>query len=131
MNYSLVHYKDLGEAYYKVLMNEAATANQDFNLSGGEPILLRDMLNEIGKNLGKKVTFISCPFGIAYAGAWLVYLLFLKKVDIREKVQRLCEPRIYSHEAATIAFGYKPKRFEEGIVEEVKEYLHNQSKQTE
>lgn len=76
-----VHYKDLGDAYYAVLMNEAATANKDFNLSGGAPVMLRDMLSEIGKNLGKKVKFISCPFGLAYIGAWLIYVLTLKKKD--------------------------------------------------
>lgn len=118
-----VHYKDLGEAYYKVLMNEPATANKDFNLSGGAPILLREMFCEIGKNLGKKVTFVSCPFGIAYAGAWFIYLITLTKIDFREKVQRLCEPRVYSHETATQAFCYSLRNFEVGIVEEVKEYM--------
>jgi len=120
-----VHYKDLGEAYYQVLMNEEATANKDFNLSGGEPIFLRDMFIEIGKNLGKKVTFVSCPFSIAYAGAWIVYLLTLGKFDFRERVQRLCEPRVFTHEPATLAFGYKPRNFKVGIVDEVKEYLHH------
>lgn len=117
-----VHYKDLGDAYYAVLMNEKATANRDFNLSGGEPIMLRDMLSEIGKNLGKKVKFISCPFGLAYLGAWLVYIVTLKKKDYREKVQRLCEPRIFSHEEATKAFGYNPRIFSVGIIDEVKQY---------
>ena len=118
-----VHYKDLGDAYFAILMNEGTTGNRDFNLSGGEPILLRDMLTEIGKNLGKKVKFISCPFPIAYGGAWLIYLLSLKKVDYREKVQRLCEPRVFMHEEAAEAFGYNPMAFKEGIVEEVKQYI--------
>ncbi len=117
-----VHYKDLGDAYYAVLMNEEATANKDFNLSGGEPILLRDMLLEIGKNFGKKVKFINCPFGIAYLGAWFVYVLTLRKKDYREKVQRLCEPRTFSHEDATTAFGYSPRTFNSGITDEVKQY---------
>jgi nucleoside-diphosphate-sugar epimerase len=120
-----VHYKDLGNAYYKVLINEAATANKDFNLSGGAPIQLKDMLNEIGKNLGKNVKFISCPLMIAYAGAWLLYVVTFGKKDFREKVQRLCEPRVYSHELATMTFGYNPRTFEVGIVEEVEEYLRN------
>lgn len=117
-----VHYQDLGDAYYAVLMNEEATANKDFILSGGEPILLRDMLSEIGKNLGKKVKFISCPYWIAYSGAWVVYVLTFKKKDYREKVQRLCEPRVFSHEEATKAFGYSPRIFQVGIVDEVKQY---------
>lgn len=118
-----VHYEDLGKAYYQVIMNEKATADKDFVLSGGEPILLRDMLSEIGRNLEKKVIFISCPFWIAYSGAWLVYGLTLSKKDYREKVQRLCEPRVYSHKAANEAFGYIPRNFQVGIIDEVKEYL--------
>lgn len=118
-----VHYKDLGKAYFDILMNEEATANHDYNLSGGAPIMLRDMLTIIGKNIGKKVKFISCPFPIAYAGAWVVYCLTLGKKDFREKVQRLCEPRTFSYEEAMMDFGYAPVTFEVGIVDEAKEYL--------
>ncbi len=116
-----VHYMDLSEAYYTVLMDES-TGNKNYTLSGGEPISLRIMLEEIGKNLGKKVRFISCPFPVAYAGAWMVYLATLKKKDFREKVQRLCEPRVYSHDNATRDFGYNPRTFQVGVVNEVKEY---------
>ena len=117
-----VHYKDLSDAYYAVLMNENDTVNKDFNLSGGAPIMLRDMLTEIGNNLNKQVKFISCPFWLAYASSWLVYLLSLTRFDYREKVQRLCEPRVFSYKPAALAFGYKPRSFQDGIVDEVKQY---------
>lgn len=117
-----VHYKDLGKAYYQVLMNENATAGHEFNLSGGSPIELRDMLSTIGKELGKKTRFISIPFFFAYSGAWLIYLLTIGHKDYREKVQRLCEPRAYSHQDATDAFDYAPMTFGEGIVDEIREY---------
>lgn len=74
-----VNYKDLGKAYYDVLMNEETTANKSFNLSGKEPIYLRDMLKEIGKNLNKEVRFINCPYIIAYIGSWIIYLITLTK----------------------------------------------------
>ncbi len=118
-----VHYKDLGKAYYQVLMNEKMTAGYEFNLSGGRPIELRGMLSLIGAELGKKVRFISLPFFLAYFGAWVVYLLTIGRMDYREKVQRLCEPRVFSHAEATEAFGYAPMNFEVGIVEEVRAYL--------
>lgn len=79
-----VHYQDLGNAYYDVLINEEKTYCKDYVLSGGKPILLRDMLTEIGKNLGKKVRFFSCPFWFAYFGAWALYVLTLKKRLSRE-----------------------------------------------
>ena len=119
-----VHYKDLGKAYYDVLMNEK-TCGHNYNLSGGEIIQLRDMLTVIGENLGKKVIFISCPFWIAYGGAWGLYCASFGRIDYREKVQRLCEPRVYDHDDATRDFGYNPRMFRIGIVDEVKEYLQN------
>lgn len=120
-----VHYKDLGKAYFDVLMNEKATANHNYNLSGGEVIQLRDMLTVIGDNLDKKIKFISFPFWFAYSGAWILFLLTFGNFDYREKVQRLCEPRVYSHEDATRDFGYNPQTFRKGIVAEIREYKEN------
>ena len=117
-----VYYKDLGRAYYQVLMNEEKTANQDFDLSGKEPITLREMLLEIGNCLGKKVYFISVPFEMAFLGAIVIYIISFKHIDYREKVQRLCEPRVYSHAKATEAFGYNPVEFKVGVSKELEEY---------
>lgn len=117
-----VHYADLGQAYYDVLTHEKETAGNDYNLSGGEEIELREMLAEMGRQLGKEVTFISVPFPLAYAGAWGIYLLTFGKIDLREKVQRLCEPRIYSHAQATADFGYRPRKFAAGIRDEIIAY---------
>ena len=43
--------------------------------------------------------------------------------DIREKVQRLVEPRAFSHSEATKDFGYNPLNFEEGVKPEIEEYI--------
>jgi nucleoside-diphosphate-sugar epimerase len=124
-----VHYEDLADAYYKVLINEKTTSGKDYNLSGGAEIELRQMLTVIGENLGKKVKFISCPFLIAYVGAWGLYLMSFTKKDYREKVQRLCEPRVFSYEVAKRDFGYKPRTFNVGIADEVKEYKEQTGKE--
>ena len=124
-----VHCKDLGKAYFDVLMKPEICNNKDYVLSGGKPIELRQMFQEIAKNLGVKRKYISCPYPIAYFGAWIIYLLTFTKKDYREKVQRLVEPRVYSHEDATKDFGYSPMTFEEGIVDEVKQYLESKKNQ--
>lgn len=123
-----VHYEDLAEAYFSILINEEKTANKNYILSGGEEIYLKDILKIIGAKLGKKVRFISCPFIIAYIGAWCLYLCTFRKKDYREKVQRLCEDRCYSYEDAAMDFGYKPRAFHEGIAEEVSQYLELKNK---
>ena len=53
--------------------------------------------------LGKKTVFVSVPSALACFAANVLYYLSLKKVDYREKVQRLCEPRTFTHEEASEA----------------------------
>jgi len=118
-----VHQKDLGIAYYNVLANPQITENKDYILSGSYPINLIDILKTISDCLGKKTMFMSVPYRIAYTGACVVYYLTLTKIDYREKVQRLVEPRAYSHDNATKDFGYSPMDFKEGLKQEVEEYI--------
>ena len=113
---------DLGKAFYDVLMNPEKTDNKEYDLSGGKPILLIDIFKEIAKQLGVKNTFISCPFFIAYTGAWGLYIATIGKKDMREKVQRMVEPRAYSHDKAKTDFGYMPLEFKDGIKEEIRMY---------
>ena len=125
-----VYYEDLGEAYYRVLANEEKTGGKCYVLSGGAPILLRDLLTEIGAQLGKKrVRFFSVPYCLAYSGAVGVWALTVGKLDYREKVQRLCEDRAYPHAEALRDFGFSPLDFPVGVHEEIREYLHGKQKQ--
>lgn len=120
-----VYCKDLGNAYFDVLMNWETTKNKEYILSGGKPIQLIALLKEIEKQLGVKNTYVSCPFIVAYAGAWILFVLSIGKVDMREKVQRLVEPRAYSHNKASFDFGYNPTDFETGVRQEIKMYMDN------
>lgn len=117
--------KDLGKAFYDVLLNPEKTDNKEYDLSGGKPILLIDIFKEISNQLGVKNVYVSCPFPIAYIGAWGVYLLTFGKKDFREKVQRMVEPRAYSFEKAAKDFGYAPLEFKDGVKEEIKMYKEN------
>ena len=118
-----VHRGDLAKAYCDVLVNEEGTMGKDYILSGDRPILLRDILALISSDLGKKARFLSVPFSLAFIGAWTIYAASFKRIDIREKVQRLVEDRSYPHDKAEEDFGYSPRRFEEGIRIEVRAYL--------
>lgn len=118
---------DLGKAYFDVMMNWKITKNKEYILSGKEPIQLREMFEVMAKQLGVKNVFISCPYPIAYAGACVIYFLTFKKIDYREKVQRLVEPRAYSYEKAERDFGYHPVSFDVGVREEIKMYKGSKS----
>lgn len=117
--------KDLGYAYYQVLKNEEKTKNKNYDLSGEKPIQLIEILKIISINLNKKPIFINIPYSLSYFMALLLYYFTFKKIDIREKVQRLVEPRAYSHKYATADFGFKPNSFEERIKEEIEIYKNS------
>lgn len=118
-----VNCHDLGKAFYQVLMNPQVCDGNEYVLSGERPIQIRELFAIISKELGNEKKFISCPYCIAYFGAWILYALSGKKRDFREKVQRMCESRAYSHQKATDDFGYEPMKVEDGIHREVKLYL--------
>ncbi len=119
---------DLGKAYYQVLNNSNVTQNKDYILSGGRPIQLIDMFKVIAEKLEVSNTFISVPYWLAYYGAWFIYCCSLKKIDFREKVQRLVEPRAYSHQDAHNDFGYTPLNFEDGVVDEIEQFKQSIAK---
>lgn len=118
-----VHANDLGHAYMQVLENLDKTAGREYILSGRDEIYLIDMFRLIADELGVKRTFVSVPFPVAYAGAVGLYGMSLGRIDMREKVQRLCEDRVFPHEDAVRDFGYDPMPFEEGLRQEVREYI--------
>lgn len=114
---------DLGKAYFQVMMNPQTAMKRDYNLSGGRPIMLLDMFRVIGQYIGVKNRFVSCPYCVAYTMAWVLFVLTFSRIDYREKVQRLVEPRTFDYTDAARDFGYAPLPFEEGVKIEVEEYL--------
>lgn len=119
-----VNARDLGKAYYDVLMMPVESAKQEYNLSGEKPITMIGAFKLISNNLGKKTFFINCPLWLGVFLAKCFKVVTFGKVDFVEKVQRMGENRNFSHEDAKNDFGYNPEPFEMGIAREVKEYLN-------
>lgn len=118
-----VNARDLGKAYYDVLMMPAEKAKPEYILSGEQPITMLEAFKLISNNWGKKTVFISFPLGFGVFWARILKILTLSKVDYIERVQRMSEDRSFSNEEAVIDFGYQLESFENGIAREVKEYL--------
>jgi nucleoside-diphosphate-sugar epimerase len=119
-----VNARDLGKAYYDVLMMPVEKVKPEYNLSGERPITMLEAFKLISENLGKNTTFISFPLGFGVFLARCLRLMSFGKVDYVERVQRMSENRCFSHEDAKKDFGYCPESFEGGIAREVKEYLN-------
>lgn len=118
-----VNARDLGRAYYTVLMTPDRTEGKAYDLSGEKPLQMIEVFKLISNNLNKKTIFVNVPLRFGVLLARTAKLLTIGKIDYVEKVQRMGEDRSYSHEDATRDFDYKPMSFEEGIQIEVKQYL--------
>jgi len=119
-----VNARDLGKAFYNVLMSPNETVDKDYELTGEKPITMIEVFKLISKELNKKTVFVNVSLKMSVFIARIIKILTLNKVNLIEQVQRMEENRSYSHDAATLDFGYCPISFEKGIRVEVKEYIH-------
>lgn len=117
-----VNARDLGKAYYDVLMNPELTANKQYDLSGDEPISIKEALTLISKKLNKQTIFVSVPIGLSVFFANIINVITIGKINIAEKVLRMGEDRAYSHELAKNDFNYTTMTFDKGIEIEINEF---------
>lgn len=119
-----VNARDLAKAYYTVLM-ENHLPELYYDLSGERSVSLHELFDLIGRNLDKKIRYISFPIWLASFGATCIKTISLGKIDFVERVLRMGENRDYGHKLASRDFGYKPETFETGLQREIEEYLRS------
>ena len=118
-----VHARDLGNAYYDILINPEKTNNKEYDLSGRYPMPYRDIIRIISSGLNRKTRVIKIPISLSILAARIYNTLFKNAIITVEQVMRMQEDKSFSHEVASKDFGYDPLSFEEGIHEEIREYL--------
>lgn len=123
-----VHQRDLGRAYQQVLARPEITEG-DFILSGERPVPLRQVLEMIASELGRRTWFVSVPLGVGVALARVLCGVTRGRIDYVEKVQRMGEDRSFPHDAASAAFGYRPSSLRAGLRGEVAEYVGRRAPQ--
>src|SRR5690606_24957259 len=123
-----VHARDLGNAYYDVMMNKKLTMNNDYNLSGKNPITYKKLIQTVSSKLNKKTILITLPLKFSVFSAKLYNKITPKAIITEEQVLRMQEDKAFSYEKARKDFGYNPIDFEEGIQEEVHLYLKEKGK---
>lgn len=120
-----VHAKDLGNAYYDVLMNKDKTFNKEYNLSGKNPIKYIDLVRCVSNRLNRKNTIVKIPLRLSILLAMVYNTINNNAIISVEQVLRMQEDKAFGYAEATKDFGYSPLSFEEGIKSEVEEYLNS------
>jgi len=123
-----VNARDLGKAFYTVLMTPEKTAGKAYDLSGEKPLQMIEVFRLISDNLNKKTIFVSVPLGFGVVLAKIAKVLTVGKINYIERVQRMGEDRSYPHAEAKKDFNYNPMSFEEGIQIEVNQYFKEVTK---
>lgn len=118
-----VNARDLGKAYYQLLIMPSQHSKSEYVLSGEKPITMVDAFKLISDNLGKKTFFISFPLGFGVFLAKCIKVASIGRINYVEKVLRMGENRSFEHSDAVRDFLYNPISFEDGIRLEVEQYL--------
>lgn len=117
-----VNAKDLAIAYQQVIENSEITINENYNLSGKYPIKYKNLISTVSQHLNKRTVLVKLPIIFSRFFVRICRKLVPKFPLNEEQVLRMQEDKDFTHLKATKDFGYNPMSFEEGIVEEIKEY---------
>lgn len=118
-----IHARDLGNAYYDVIVNRRTTFNKEYNLPGKRHLSYMDLVRTVSNTLGRRNVIVKIPLWISILAARVYNALDKKAIISVEQVLRMQEDKAFEYEDAMRDFGYSPISFEDGIVEEVNEYL--------
>ena len=114
-----VHVEDLGQAAVDALAC-AKTACREYDLPGADAAPLRQLVDHVARELGRRPLVVPLPIRpmAALAGAWR--RLGLPPRVSAEQVLRLAEDKAFSYESARRDWGYSPRGWREGLTAEVR-----------
>ncbi|HVW64763.1 MAG TPA: NAD-dependent epimerase/dehydratase family protein [Nitrosospira sp.] len=105
-----VHADDLALACIQAL-DEPATVNKAYNLSGGETLSYREMVEKIFRSLGKTVRFLPVPAPLFSSAMRAIALLPGKRNITPEMASRMNKDLCFDHSDAIRDFGFSPRGF--------------------
>ncbi|MBW4496561.1 MAG: NAD(P)H-binding protein [Oscillatoria princeps RMCB-10] len=113
-----VHVQDVAWAICEVLDNPK-TYRRAYNISGGQVLSYKDVIEIASQALGKRPIPIHVPVNLSIPLLQIAKTLGLKTPVSAEQVLRLNEDKVFDHTAAKEDFNYSPRPFTEGIAQEV------------
>lgn len=113
-----VYVTDLASAIVRAY-ETTVSIKKAYNISGAKALTYNEVVDITAKALGKKVIKIHVPMKLSYNMLQVYEKISRKPILKAEQVLRLNENKDFSHEEATIDFGYDPLSYEEGIKLEI------------
>lgn len=113
-----VYVGDVADAVISVLFNEQIIKNE-YNVPGAEPIVYKDMIATIKKNLNKPVLVFHIPVWLARLGFKLYKLLNNKTIVNEAMINRVNKDFLFDYEKAKEDFDYSPLTFEQGVKKQI------------
>ncbi len=105
-----VHADDLAAACLMAL-DRPTTFNRAYNLSGGETLSYREMVEKIFRSLGKRARFLNVPPWMFRNAINVMALVFDKQRTTLEMATRMNVDLCFSHTEATLDFCFSPGPF--------------------
>lgn len=102
-----VYVDDLAAAVVGVLQSPA-TANQDYNLSGGTAVNYNSLVALVGELLGRRPWVVHLPINLSLLAVRVARLIPGLPRLSAEQVLRLNEHKDFDHNKAMADFGYRP-----------------------
>ncbi len=110
-----VHAEDLASACVAVLGNVAAQ-DRAYDLSGGEVLSYREVVDRIFAALGRRARVIPVPVPVVGIALYALSLLPRYRDFNAQMARRMTADMAFGHDAAVRDFGYRPRGFSPTVV---------------
>jgi dihydroflavonol-4-reductase len=117
---NLAHVDDIAAGHLAAL--ERGRIGERYIL-GGENVLLRQMLAEIARNVGRRPPRVKLPVGLMFPLAWgsetVARLTGVAPFVTRDALQMARHHMFFTHEKARRELGYEPRPYQQGLADAI------------
>jgi NADH dehydrogenase len=110
-----MHVDDVAECMARVL--ELARGGRTFELGGSEVFSFRELIERLGRSIGRRPWLVSIPFPVAEAGAYLTQWLPHAPLTVDQVRLLKTDKVIRNPESAPAALGVRPRLLESFLAE--------------
>jgi nucleoside-diphosphate-sugar epimerase len=112
-----IHVDDVADALIRCLFSKT-TIHGVYNISGLSPLSFREMVVEAARAIGVRPLLLPIPVTPLATIVGLVERIGLPTRIRAEQLRRIVEDKAFSHDAASRGFGFSPRSFAVGVLQQ-------------